>query len=171
VLALSVLAAPGPPAKSTGLAGSVHCDMTAASPSIRKWLEAWELASGQILHLPDAPPPTIILYDSSCVFTTSVTAPGAASVRGPTLRGARLPWRAMPHGDSITTPNGKRLPVQLMSFTDNDPRTGPYFVMAAPSYWATRVGGDPQGYTAVFLHEFAHTRQLAGFAGIIGPID
>src|SRR5687768_3162817 len=33
------------------------CDLTAASPWIRRWFDAWELTSREILKLPDAEPP------------------------------------------------------------------------------------------------------------------
>ena len=79
------------------------CSVSAASPWITRWLTAWELTSRDILHLPDAPPPSIVFYDSACVYTTSgVTAGGAASGDGPALRGTKLPWRAITHGDSLT---------------------------------------------------------------------
>jgi hypothetical protein len=61
--------------------------------------------------------------------------------------------------------------VQLLSFADMERATGPYFVMAAPSYWAQKGHGQEPGLTGVFLHEFAHTRQIRGMADIIGPID
>ena len=148
------------------------CDMAAASPWISRWFAAWELTSRQILRLPDAPPPNIVFYDSACVYTTSpVTAPGVAAVTGPSLRGAALLWRTVAHYDSITLPTGERVPVQLMSFTSSDKKTGPFFVMAAPEYWAQVGHGQEPGLTAVFLHEFTHTRQLRGMADVIGPID
>jgi hypothetical protein len=149
------------------------CDLGAASSWITKWLGAWEFMSREILHLPDAPPPTIVFYDSVCVFTTSaVTAAGVQARKGPALYGTKLPWRATTHGDSIILPNSQRVPVQLMSFTNSDRTTGPFFVMAAPEYWRQKGrGGQEAGLTAVFLHEFAHTRQVRGMAHIIGPID
>jgi hypothetical protein len=147
--------------------------MAAASPWVRRWLAAWELTSRKILRLPDAPAPNFVLYDSTCVYTTvEVTAPGVPPGDGPTLHGAKLPWRAMAHGDSLTLPDGSRAPVQLMSYANLDRRTGPYFVMAAPSYWHQQRGlKDDHGFTGVFLHEFAHTRQILGVRGVIGPID
>jgi hypothetical protein len=151
-----------------------ECSVRAASPWITRWLAAWELTSWDILKLPDGPAPSIVFYDSACVYTTSsVTAGGAAPGDGPTLFGAKLPWRAIPHGDSLTLPNGSHVPVQLMSFTNVDKKTGPFFVMAAPSYWAQKGLGAPNdsGPTAVFLHEFAHTRQIRGMQHVIGPID
>jgi len=150
------------------------CDMTAASRWIQEWLAAWELTSREILGLPDVPAPGLVFFDSLCVFSTlPVAAPGAKAQKGPSLRGESLRWYATPHGDTLRLPT-RRQEVTLLSFTDNDPRHGPYFVMAAPSYWASRVGAtaaQPGGMTGVFLHEFTHTRQMAGVGKIIGPID
>jgi hypothetical protein len=176
-IAFATSCSSGPPVKTTvsdsGLLQQRPCTMLAASPWIQKWFDAWELTSQEILRLPDAPPPTIVFYDSSCVYTTSaVTAGDIAPEDGPTLRGAKLPWRAAAHGDSITLPTASRIPVQLMSFTTTDRKTGPFFVMAAPSYWVKATGHvDDSGVTAVFLHEFTHTRQVGGFRDTLGPID
>jgi hypothetical protein len=154
-------------------AATPACDLAAAAPWISRWFQAWELTSRDILELPDAPAPNLVFYDSACVYTTSrVTAAGAAPGDGPALRRAKLPWRAVAHGDSLTLPDSSRVPVQLMSFASSDRETGPFFVMAAPSYWAKMGhGAGNDGPTAVFLHEFAHTRQIAGMGRIIGPID
>lgn len=150
------------------------CSVAAARPWMTHWLAAWELTSRDILHLSDAPAPNIVFYDSACVFTTAgVSAGGAApGEEGPALFGTPLPWRALAHGDSLTLPDGSRVEVALMSFTSVDKATGPFFVMAAPSYWARARPGPPNdaGLTAVFLHEFAHTRQLPGIH-TLGPID
>ncbi|MEP7028278.1 MAG: hypothetical protein ABI960_06760 [Candidatus Eisenbacteria bacterium] len=148
------------------------CDMAQASPWIESWFAAWKLTSERLLRLPDAPAPGIVLFDSSCVYTTSaVTAGGAPSEDGPALRGALLPWRAIAHSDSLTLPDSSRVPIQLMSFTSVARASGPFFVMAAPSYWAQKGHGQEPGLTAVFLHEFAHTRQVRGFGATLGPID
>lgn len=151
----------------------VHgCNVEAASPWIARWLAAWELTSRDILRLPDAPAPSIVFYDSTCAYTTSdVAADGAAPIDGPALHGAKLPWRAIAHGDSLTLPDGSRVALQLMSFASVDKKKGPFFVMAAPSYWAQKGHTEYNGLTGVFLHEFAHTRQVGGMRDAIGPID
>lgn len=150
--------------------GPGPCSINAASPWIETWLDAWELASREILHLPDAPPPEIVFYDSLCVYTTSaLTAGGLAPVTGPALHGKPLPWRALPHHGSLTLPDSSEVPIQLMSFTNVAKPSGPFFVMAAPAYWAQK--GHTPAPTPVFLHEFTHTRQIRGMLGIIGPID
>lgn len=146
--------------------------MAAAAPWIDTWLSAWDLTSQRVLRLPDAPPPDIVFYDDRCVYTTSaVTASGARPVEGPALRRTPLPWRALPHDGSLTLPDSTVLPIQLMSFATSAPNSGPFFVMAAPSYWTATIGEDTTGFTAVFLHEFAHTRQIRAVGARIGPID
>jgi hypothetical protein len=144
--------------------------MATASRWIGRWLAAWELTSRQILKVPDVPAPTIVFFDSACVYTTSaVSAGGVPATNGPALMGNTLPWRAVPHSGTITVPDSSQVTVGLMSFASNDKKTGPYFVMAAPSVWAQK--GFPQEPIPVFVHEFAHTRQMKGFASVIGPID
>ena len=150
------------------------CSVPSATPWITRWFAAWELTSREILRLPDAPAPGLVFFDSACVYTTSgVSAGGAPLTIGPGLYGGELPWSAIAHDDSLTLPDGSRLPVQLMSFAKSDKKTGPYFVMAAPSYWEQKIGSPDSaiGFTGVFLHEFAHTRQIRGMGHVIGPID
>lgn len=175
VLLTALTAAPAAsPMESSRVAAAAGtpCDLAAAAPWIRRWLEAWELTSREILKLPDAEPPEIVFFDSTCVYTTSdVSVPGPAMAGGPTLFGAALPWRATAHDDSLTLPNGSRSAVQLMSFANSDRQSGPFFVMAAPSYWLRAVRAEGPGLAAVFLHEFAHTRQVRGMLKVIGPID
>jgi hypothetical protein len=165
---LAVLGASASPAAATP-----DCDPASAAPWIRRWFAAWELTSREILKLPDAPPPNLVFFDSACVYSTSaVSVAGTVPVEGPGLLGAKLGWRAAAHGDTLTLPDSSRIPVTLLSFAKADRETGPFFVMAAPSYWRGRgVGGDDSGLTGVFLHEFAHTRQIPGVRHILGPID
>ena len=168
LLLFVVLAAPSRAASPSG------CSVSAASPWIERWLGAWELTSKQILKLPDAAAPNIVFFDSACVYTTSeVAARGARAAKGPKLHGVKLSWRAVAHGDSLTLPDGSTIPLALMSFTNVDKRSGPFFVMSAPSYWAQKGHGpeDDPGLAAVFIHEFAHTRQVGGMGDVIGPID
>lgn len=148
------------------------CTIPSASAWIERWLAAWELASERILQLPEAPPPQIVFYDSHCIYTTSpITAAGAMAGHGPALHGSPLTWSALPHDGSLTLPDASEVPVQLMSFTNADEESGPFFVMAAPAYWTEHGHGQEPQLTGVFLHEFAHTRQIRGMLQIIDPID
>lgn len=151
---------------------TVRCGIASASPWIQRWFAAWDLTSRRILRLPEAPPADIVFYDDTCVYTTSaVTAGGAPPVDESALRGTGVPWRALAHGGSLTLPDSSEVPIQLMSFTNIARHTGPFFVMAAPSYWAQMGHGQEPGLTGIFLHEFAHTRQVRGMQRSLGPID
>lgn len=160
ILALLVLSAP-----------AQACDMAAASPWIGHWFEAWDLTSRDIMHLPAAPAPDIVFFDSACVYTTSkVTAPSVRVADGPRFGKQKLSWRVAAHGDTLTLPNANKVRVGLLSFAGSDRATGPFFVMAGPDLWS-KVGSDENPGLPVFLHEFTHTRQIAGMKHIIGPID
>ena len=149
---------------------STACSMESATPWLSRWLGAWELTSREILEIPDFPAPNITFFDSACVYTTSsVSAGGAKAAKGPSLMGQKLSWRAVPHSGTIIAPNADELPVALMSFANSDKKTGPFFVMSAPSYWAQK-GFTPEPIP-VFIHEFAHTRQMKSFFSILEPID
>ena len=145
--------------------------MGSAAPWISPWFSAWELMWRE-MQLPQAAAPGLVFYDSDCVYTTlEMVAPGAKVVDGPSLLGERLPWRAKPHGGSLDLPEGPGTPIGLMSFANATEATGPFFVMAAPSFWSGQGLQDPFAFTGVFLHEFAHTRQVRGMGKAIGPID
>ena len=160
------------PGGAAPVAAPGACDVAAARPWIERWFAAWELASRRILRLPDAPPPDVVFFDRTCVYTTSAVSGGDAPiVEGPPLLGKKLAWRARAHGGTLTLPNSTQVPIGLMSFTDVAKDSGPFFVMAAPAYWAEQGHGQEPGLTGVFLHEFAHTRQVGGMAHILGPID
>ncbi len=137
-----------------------------------RWFAAWQLTSERILRIPEIAHPNIVFFDGKCAYTTAdlgVTTPGVA---GPSLGTGMLLWRAAPHGDTLTMPTSKKIPVQLLSFTDYDPKASrPFFVMASPDYWASKGFGQEPGLTGVFLHEFTHTRQIRGLVSIMGPID
>lgn len=158
----------GSPAQGTtarpemGQSNTASCDLATASSWINRWFAAWELTSKEILHLPDAAPPTVVFYDSSCVYTTSDVTVAARPVdHGPLLRGAKLPWRTALHRDSLTLPDASRVPVQLMSFANSDRRTGPFFVMAAPPYWAQRGARGPGSPRSSFTNSRTRVRSRA----------
>jgi hypothetical protein len=63
-----------------------------------------------------------------------------------------------------------------MAFAAPKGDAGSFLVMAAPAVWeqagvdSEHVGRD-RLTTAVFLHEFAHTRQIQGFQAFISPLE
>ncbi len=151
-----------------------------AGPAVRvewlsRWLGAWEAMAGNVLKLPPAPAPIMLFYDSEYVYTTSaVSAPEGEPFEGPTFFGSTLPWRKSAHAGTLTLPDGQQVPVQLMTFAAPAEEKGveAFFVMAAPAFWneagihSEAVGLDKM-LTGVFLHEFAHTRQMNGIGRII----
>jgi hypothetical protein len=142
-----------------------------------KWLRAWELVSKELFALPDTEPPEMVFYDDTFVYTTSAkTAPDGVPFTGPALYGKKQTWRKMPHKDSLMLPDGRRVPVALMSFAGATRDGGSFFVMAAPAFWKT-AGIESKELTldkmlvGVFLHEFAHTRQYDGFGKMIDKVE
>jgi hypothetical protein len=137
----------------------VKCEIATARPWIQKWFDAWELSANDI---------------NRCVYTTSaVSGAGAPAKSGPSLMGTKLKWRAKPHGGKITLPNGTTQNAGLMSFASGDKKTGPFFVMSAPEIWFQTLHtplDEARNLTPVFLHEFAHVRQVKGFK-IMGPLE
>lgn len=129
------------------------CTMTGQEQS---WadgaIQASDYIMEQRLHLPHAPYPTIILFNDRCRFESAA--------------GNRVHWLGTPHSGKIAL-GDETIDAGVTSFASDDDKTGRrYFVMALPSVWeAAKVmpPGD-QGLTAVFLHEFSHTRQMTTLA-------
>ena len=140
----------GMAASAPSSAAEAACVMT---PSERSWvngaLDAWRLVSTKRLRLEPHRTPTIVIFDAKCRFELSS---GAEE------------WIAEPHSGSILIPDGNQIPAQVTSFAGKDETSQtPFFVMALPSIWAAAkipISGDLEGLTAVFLHEFSHTRQI-----------
>jgi hypothetical protein len=140
-----------------------------------RWINAWEAMASNVLKLPPAAAPIMLFYDSEYVYTTSdISAPGGKPFRGPSFFGNKLPWRKRAHHDTLTLPDGQKVPVQLMTFAAPAAERGieAFFVMAAPSFWKEAgINSEEVGLekmlTGVFLHEFAHTRQMNGIGRII----
>jgi hypothetical protein len=141
------------------------------------WLSAWELVNRRLLQLPSGQPPEMVFYDDASVYTTSaVTAPAALPSNGPGMYGQSLLWRKAPHNDTLTLPDGQRVPVGLMSFAASTPEGKSFFVMAAPPFWeAAGITSNEftlnKMLTGVFLHEFTHTRQQKGFGRQVDSIE
>ena len=134
------------------------------------WLAAWELVSGDVFGLEEASLPEMLFFDSAYVYTNApVSAPQGRAIDGPTLYGKDIAWLKQSHNDTITIPNGSRAPIQIMTFAApaEGQGTESFFVMAAPSFWKNAgIDSEEVGLqnmlTGVFLHEFAHTRQMDG---------
>lgn len=145
-----------------------HAQPSNQTPWLHNWLSAWELVSNNILSLPKDTIPDMLFFDENFIYTTStISAPKGQPFNGPTVFGKKLSWRKAPHTGTITLPNGAEVPVGLMSFAAPG-KEKVFFVMGAPSFWekagvqSKELGLDKM-LTGVFLHEFAHTRQINGF--------
>ena len=147
-LALFAALAPQP-------ASAASCTMSTAE---RGWIEnslaAWRHMERR-MALPRQATPTIVLFNSACRFERSA---------------GRTAWVGEPHRGTIRLPDGGRAPAQVTSFAGNNEKTNePFFVMALPSVWAAAklpIARTPLGLTAVFLHEFSHTRQTPALASV-----
>jgi len=130
-------------------AASAKCAM--AEPD-RVWVEsalsAWQMVSAERLKLAAHRMPMIVFFDAKCRFER--------------VSGSQV-WKSEPHAGTVRLPDGNEAPAQVPSFASRDENTqSDYFVMALPSIWQAAkipIAADPKGLTAVFLHEFSHTRQ------------
>jgi hypothetical protein len=143
-----------------------------------QWFEAWTMINKHKFGLPAGQTPAILFYDDSTLYTTSPVSAGdsAVDILGPDLLTQPLHWKMAAHHNTLTIPDGKRVPVGLMSFAASDSTGHPFFVMAAPPYWKTagvesKELGLDNLLTAVFLHEFSHTRQQTGMGAMVDSIE
>lgn len=150
----------------------------AGMKGVDKWFSAWEFISTHKLNLPPASAPAILFYDDKNMYTTSAvsSSDSATAFTGPALLGKQLPWKWRAHHGTLTIPDGQKVPVGLMSFAASDSGGHPFFVMAAPAYWKTagvesKELGLDNLMTAVFLHEFTHTRQQTGMGAMVDAIE
>lgn len=142
------------------------------------WFTAWEFISAGKFGLSQVPAPAILLYDDKHVYTTSTVSQPDSAVHytWPGFFDQKLSWNWGPHNGQLSIPDGSKVPVGLMSFAASDSTGHPFFVMAAPTYWKSagvesKELGLDNLITAVFLHEFSHTRQQAGMGAMVDSIE
>jgi len=151
----------------------------AALSWLTKWFDAWELMNKELLLLPHDDAPEMLFFDKENVYTTSkISSPNGQAIEGPALLGESLSWRIDKHNGTMTLPGGQQVPVGLMSFAApaKDGKGKKFFVMAAPSFWKEAgIKSDELGLdnllVGVFLHEFAHTRQMEGIGALVEQIE
>ena len=134
-------------------------------------LASWDVVRERDLKLPDAPPPPLILFDRSCVYSFAAGGPGALRLRAgsDTLRG-----EGRAHGGAIALPNGLTLRVRAEAFSSLLPGdTATFLVMALEDVWRRDPEhfGEFENWSAYlrrsFVHEMVHTRQLVAWAPML----
>ena len=132
-----------------------RCEMSQSDHAwIQRAIRNWTVAQPQLLHLAPTPLPTIVAIDESCTYVAAH--PKASSIA----------WKSSPHAQTVVLPDGKKVPVGLISFAapiTTGADTG-YFAISLPSMWRKRnvqsaLGVEPL-VDGVFLHEMTHTRQF-----------
>lgn len=171
----------------TGCAGRTGSASIDSSPSQcvpasdeKAWMQGalddWERVVTTLLAQDAQPLPWIVLFDSSCTWHLQAPEPESRriaathDVHGFGLRfgGAPVTIHAVPHGDSVLLPNGRRIPVVPVAFTSTFRGDSmAFFVMAMPQVWREdpRSAADPfldDFVRGVMAHELSHTRQMSG---------
>lgn len=153
---------------------SLYAQSQSKEQWLDNWFHAWELVDRELLLLPADRPPEMVFYDDTWVYTTAAIA--GSVMNGPRMYGKPLQWKKTRHGDTLTLPDGQRVPVGLMSFAAPAPDGRSFFVMAAPAFWKA-AGIESSAFTldkmltGVFLHEFTHTRQQKSFGHLVDSIE
>lgn len=138
---------------------------------VQDWFKAWEMTSKNLLNIEHYEIPTMVFFDNNFLYTNSnkyIT--HGTKIEGPSFFGKTINWTKSKHNDSIQLPSGQKLPIGPLSFAvpiyDEDKKS--FFVMALPSVWQTskiesKELRNGNFYTAIFLHEFAHSQQTKNF--------
>ena len=163
--------------------GAISCKNTNQKPNkndrlidiglndVQDWFNAWEMTSENLLKIEKFDLPTMVFFDNEFLYTNSNKyVINASKIEGPSFFGKKLNWTKRKHYDTIQLPSGQKLPIAPLSFAvpiENENEKS-FFVMALPSVWRSakiesQQLGNSNFYTAVFLHEFAHSQQTKNF--------
>jgi hypothetical protein len=138
---------------------AASCALAAAD---RAWIDdllvMWRGVAREELRVEPDPLPLMLFFDQQCAWTRD----------GSMLSGSL-------HGGTVTTPDGGKAPVRLMSFAGSfGPTERPFLVMAMPALWAAErqdATNLPLLMRAVFAHEMAHTVQTKGIGRWFAEIE
>jgi hypothetical protein len=143
LLAMTVVASSG---CSTRSGAAAPCTL---EPDDERWLKRAVAAWGETLEAEFGLTPTTpsaVFFDARCTFSGPLGGPLVGVV----------------HGGRPALPNGRRLAVEVVSFTSSTP-AGTFFVMALPSVWARQGISSRFGLSTllvgVLLHELLHGLQ------------
>lgn len=124
-------------------------------------LESWDRLDRERLGTPPPAPPTLVLFDVTCVYRLTPDAEADFVVGA-----RRYAVEGVEHGGVISLPGGGELPARRISFAFPGGDGGMNFIMALPPLWRAEADTEPRDPAKlamlVFMHEFAHTQQGEG---------
>jgi hypothetical protein len=112
--------------------------------------------------------PAIVFFDARCTYYIEAHIPGAVAEPSSPLRLGHesLAVQVQPHGNVVTLPNGKTIPIApiAVSMPGSDGER-PFYVLALFSVWQADPVASKDPYLSerilgVSLHEMTHTYQL-----------
>lgn len=126
-------------------------------------MEAWDLTSRKITHIPRAEPIQAVIFDAGCMLTSSTA-----------MNGGPQTWTAARHPGQVSLPNGETIPANVISFaTTND--KGNFFVMSTPSVWRAGDVNEQFGLetlmVAVLIHEGTHVAQFPTYGARMSALS
>lgn len=141
----------------------------------QQWFNAWELVSRDLYGVKQSHPVEFLFFDDTYLYSTcAVSSKDGQPIKGNDLMGLPLHWKRKEHKDTLTLPDGAKIPVGLMSFAGSMPDgNGAFFVMPLPSFWkqagvSSKELGLDNLVTGVFIHEFSHSQQMQNFGKWMG---
>ena len=150
-----------------------------ALDEVKNWFSAWELVSKKIYKINELKPVEFVFFDEKYIYSTSkVSINNGELIDGPGILGKKLVWKRSVHDGELKLPDGKVIPVGLVSFAsplkmDNQ---NSFFVMPLLEFWRSagvesKELGLEKLITGVFLHEFSHTQQMQNFGAKISEYE
>lgn len=163
LLVTACAAAPAATPRSATVAPA-SCALSAADQAwLDRAMEAWDLTSRKITHIPRAEPIQAVIFDAGCMLTSSTA-----------MNGGPQTWTAARHPGQVSLPNGETIPANVISFaTTND--KGNFFVMSTPSVWRAGDVNEQFGLetlmVAVLIHEGTHVAQFPTYGARMSALS
>lgn len=121
-------------------------------------LSGWANVNARVFQIEPVGPPSILVFDRSCVFTLRPTEDGTSEAWN--AGGLKFAVDVKEHQGEILLPGEITIPAEVTSFAFSTPDGPLWFVMALPEIWVlAKKSIDPEMLaTVVFIHEFTHTQ-------------
>ncbi len=128
-------------------------------------LASWDRLDRERLRMERPVAPVITLFDAACAYTLTPDHKGDFEVGARRYRSS-----ASPHDGQVGLPDGGAVPARKLAFASPMSDGRMFFIMALPSVWRADVN-EPRDWRrlsmVVFMHEFAHSQQVAGLGARI----